>query len=536
MGKKVYTDEQIEYVVKLITRKRNPLKVTPATKKMCEKFGLKYDETVGRNFRSKMQKMGVTENVKKIEDTEEFKKAKKKKVNKNKKTFVIGWAQSETKVHENLFDNIEAFAKEKNADIHIIAGRYRNPRSLKDSKALERSEKSKGGKKLYWDERVIPYLDANRQQLHKYLQVLSDIKIQPTASTPLSGFNGITGLDSCIIGHPRQHLKSLPVLEGYPHKLLLSTGSCTVPNYTDTKAGKKGEFHHMLGFVLVELDGDIFHIRQINADDDGNFYDLDKRALDGVIYDNTEGCDAVVLGDLHIRHNDAEVTKVAFDLIDFLKPKYVVAHDIAEMESILHWDLKDPFRLLEKEESGADNLEAEISEIMDWLEDHKHYNLILARSNHDDMLDRWLMSTDWRKSNNKKMYLKLSNIVAEGGPSVRMKGILPTLIDTHFEGKIRTLSLDDSFRVHGWELAMHGHLGANGSRGGHTQFKNLNTKNMVGHGHHPHREDGHIMVGTLSYLRVGFNRGASSWMNGLGLIYPDGKAQLIHIINGKYTR
>lgn len=527
MSSKKYTDEQIEYVIKLITRKKEPLKVTPATKKMCKKFDLKYDESIGRLFRAKMQKMGHTQNVKVIEDTDTFKKAKKKVLDKKKKTFIITYAQNATPVHTNLFNNILAYTKNKKAGLHIIAGRYKNPTSV----WTDKQEKAD-----WWDANTLDYLDANRHNLHKYLQVLSDVKISPTASTPLSGLNGITGLESCIVGHTRQHLKSLPVLEGYPNKLLLSTGSCTIPNYTDSKAGKKGEFHHMLGFIIVELDGDDFHIRQINADDDGNFYDLDKRALDGVIYDNTEGCDAVILGDLHIRHNDKEVTKVAFDLIDFLKPKYVVAHDIAEMESILHWDLKDPFKLLEKEESGADNLEDEINEIMEWLDAHKHYNLILARSNHDDMLDRWLMSTDWRKSNNKKMYLKLSNIIAEGGPSVRMKGILPTLIDAHFKGKIKTLSLDDSFRVHGWELAMHGHLGANGSRGGHTQFKNLNTKNMVGHGHHPHREDGHIMVGTLSYLRVGFNRGASNWMNGLGLIYPDGKGQLVHIINGKYTR
>ena len=534
MSRKKYTDEQVDYVRKLVTRKKKPLKVTPAAKKMCEKFDLKYDETVGRSFRARMQKEGITDNVSRIEDSEEFQKARKKKFDKGKQTFIITWAQSETPCHNGFLTNILAYAEAKNAGLHVIAGRYRNPTSLETSKSLTKKEKK--DKTHYWDKRLEPYLDANRHNIHKYLQVTSDIKVNPTASTPLSGFNGITGLESCILGHPRQHLKSLPVLEGYPNKLLLSTGACTIPNYTDTKAGKKGEFHHMIGFTIVELDGDDFHIRQVNSDKDGNFYDVDKRVKDGVVYENTEGCDAVILGDVHVRHNDKKTTKTAFKFIKKMKPKDVVIHDIAEMESILHWDLKDPFKLLEKEESGADNLEQEIEEIMAWLDKYKEYNLTLARSNHDDMLDRWLMSTDWRKAQNKKMYLKLSNIIAEGGEAVRMKGILPTLIDREFNGEIKTLSLDDSFRVHDWELAMHGHLGANGSRGGHTQFKNLNTKNMVGHGHHPHREDGHIMVGTLSHLRVGFNRGPSNWMNGFGVIYPDGKAQLIHVINGKYSR
>ena len=291
----------------------------------------------------------------------------------------------------------------------------------------------------------------------------------------------------------------------------------------------------MLGFVIVEIDGDSFHIRQVNADDDGNFYDLDKRVKDGVVYDNTEGCDVAILGDVHVRHNDKEVTKVAFELLDFMKPKFTVVHDIAEMESILHWDEKDPFRLLQKEELGLDNLFEEVDEIMGWIKDHLEYNLVMARSNHDDMLDRWLKGSDWRKARNKKAYLEYASILANE-PSARVKGVLPFLIDREFGDKVKTLSLDDSFRVHGWELALHGHLGANGSRGGHTQFKNLNTKNATGHGHHPNREDGHVMVGTISYLRVGFNRGPSNWMNGLGLIYPDSKFQLVHIINGKFRR
>lgn len=526
MGKTVYTEEQIKFVRDLVTRRENPLKVTPASKLMCEHFKLEYTENIGRQFRRIMQEKGATNNVKVIEDTEAFKKAKQKKIDKRRRTFIIGYAQNSTPVHSTLFKNMVEYAKSKKAGIHIIAGRYKNPTSIWSNN--NKSEE-------FWADEVLPYLDANRHNLHKYLQVLSDVKISPTASTPLSGLNGITGLESCIVGHPRQHLKSLPVLEGYPHKLLLSTGACTIPNYTDSKAGKKGEFHHMLGFVIVELDGENFHVRQINADDDGNFYDLYHRVKDGVVYQNTDGCEAAILGDVHVRHNDKVTTEAAFNLLDIMKPKHTIIHDIAEMESILHWDEKDPFRLLQKEEEGLDNLKEEIDEIMNWIDNHKHYNLVMARSNHDDMLDRWLKATDWRKARNKAAYLEYASILANERDA-QVKGILPFLIDRKFGDQVTTLSLDDSFRVLDWELAMHGHLGANGSRGGHTQFKNLNTKNIVGHGHKPHREDGHIMVGTLSHLRVGFNRGPSSWMNGLGLLFPDGKVQLIHIIDGKFSK
>lgn len=522
MAEKKY-DKEFEIVRKLLSKNKG-MSISQAVKKACEKTQLQYHERIRKAINKRLVIKGEGKKEKDI--PEDFKLAKQKTYDKRKKTFIITWAQNATPVHKQLWENILSYTNYLNANLHVIAGRYKNPTSVWSNK--QDSDE-------WWSKEVKPYLDANRHNIHKYLQVLSDVKIQPTASTPLSGMNGITGEESCIVGHPRQHLKSLPVLEGYKHKLLLSTGSCTIPNYTDSKAGKKGEFHHMLGFIIVELDGDDFHIRQVNADDNGNFYDLFKRVKDGKVLENKEGCEAAVLGDIHVRHINKEASNITFKTLDFMKPNHTIIHDISESESILHWDEKDPFKLMFKEDAGLDNLEQELDEIIEWVKKHEKYNLVISRSNHDDMIDRWLKNTDWRKARNKSTYLKLANILAEEDPS-QVKGILPILINKEFGEKVKTLTLDDSFRILDWELSMHGHLGSNGSRGSHTQFKNLNTKNITAHGHHPHREDGHIMVGTLSHLRVGFNRGASNWMNGFCLIYPDGKAQLIHIINGKICR
>lgn len=514
-----------KHVIKYL--EKNPsTSIAEAVKIACEHFNISFHERIRKSVNSALVRIDKGKGKKEI--SKDFITAQKKTFDKKKDTFIITWAQNATPIHRNFWNNIITYSEHLDANLHVIAGRYKNPTSQFTLKQ-ESDER--------WDSSVVPFLDANRHNIHKYLQVLSDVKIQPTASTPLSGLNGITGRESCIIGHPRQHLKSLPVLEGYHHKLLLSTGACTVVNYTDSKAGKKGEFHHMLGFVIVELEGDDFHLRQVNADDNGNFYDKGSvRVKDGEVLENTDGILAAILGDIHVRHNDSSVTKAAFDFIESVKPEYIIAHDIAEMESILHWDEKDPFRLMQKEDQGLDNLEEEIAEIMSWIDRHKHYGkFVFVRSNHDDMLDRWLKATDWRKSKNKRMYLHLSNILANSH-NAQKKGILPHLIDEKFGKEVITLSLDDSFRIGGWEVAMHGHLGANGSRGSAGQFKNLNTKNVIGHRHTPERIDGHVAVGTLSFLRVGFNRGPSSWMNGIGVIYPDGKIQLLHIINNKICR
>lgn len=516
-----YKDKEVDFFVEMVDKGYS---ITKACQITCDKFGIAYKDGIRRAFSDILKREKGEKKIKKeqIEELESFLKAKKRKINKKKKTFLITWAQNSTPVHKNFFGNLTAYSKHLNAELLIIAGRYKNPTSVfVDAKSED------------WVEEVKPYLDANRHKIHRHLELLSDIKISPTASTPLSGLNGVTGLESCIVGHPRQHLKSLPVLEGYPNKLLLSSGACTLSNYTDSKAGKKGEFHHTLGFIIVELDGEYYHIRQISADDKGNFYDLFTKVVDQNIVKNEEGAEAVVLGDLHLRNHDKKSTKSVFRLLDDFKPKHTLLHDIFDGESINHHETKDPFRLMEKEEKGLDILEDEINYMMEWLRSKINYNLVIVRGNHEDFLDRWLSSADWRKEKNKKAYLKYANIKASGEAS---KGIIPYLIDKEFKGKIKTLSVDDSYRVLGWELGIHGHIGASGGRASHTQFKNLNTKNITAHGHHPHKEDGHISVGTLTKLRLGYNKGMSNWMHSNCILYPNGKAQLIHFVNGKYFR
>lgn len=525
MSQGKYNGEKLDYVITLM--QQNPdLSITQAVKNMCDKFGFDYKDSIRRSVSSLLQRNNITKSDLdvQIDDSDVFKTAQKYDATKGKQTFIISWAQNATPINRKFMKNLVAYSEAIDAGLHIIAGRYSNPTSVFTDK-----------KQDWWAPEVLPYLDANRHNIHKHLMVLSDIKVPPTAATPLSGMNGVSGLESCILGHPRQHLNPLPVLEGYPKKLLASTGAVTVPNYTDSKAGKKGEFHHVLGFAIVELDGDRFHLRQVSADKKGNFYDLFKRVKDGEVLDNTEGAEAAVLGDIHIQHNNKEATDLSFKLLDKMKPNHTMIHDIIDCESISHWDMKDPFRMMQKEEEGTDDLKKELEDMLAWIKDRLKYNLVIVRSNHDDFLDRWLRFTDWRKTHNKKLYLYGANILANQ-PVAQKKGVIPFLIENAFGDQVKTLGTDDSYRVFDWELGMHGHLGASGSRGSHGQFVKMNTKNITGHVHHPFRQDGHISVGTLTDLRVNYTKGPSNWMHSNALIYPDGKAQLIHIVDGKYCR
>jgi hypothetical protein len=101
--------------------------------------------------------------------------------------------------------------------------------------------------------------------------------------------------------------------------------------------------------------------------------------------------------------------------------------------------------------------------------------------------------------------------------------------------KFKTLGRSASYKVKDWELGQHGDVGSNGSRGSLLQFRKLNTKIVVGHYHSPGRKDGAIAVGTSTKLRVGYNNGASSWLQSHVIIHNDGKAQHINFINGEFT-
>lgn len=516
-----YSEGFKSYVESLLGRDHN---ITTASQKACEVFNIPYTDQVRRTISKHLERTGVTDS-KELPESDMFLEAQKRELDKTKQRFIVSWCQSDTEIHEQFLNNIEAYAKEIDAEISIIAGRYKNPTSLNSSNRVKEKEERNS-----WSPRIEKYLDANRHKVHKHLCILSDLKIQPTASTPLSGINGLTGLESCIVGHPRVHLKSLPILDGYPHKLLLTTGAISLQNYTDTKSGKKGEFHHTLGFVIVELDGDDFHIRQVTADEDGSFYDLHYNVLNGTIRETSET--VIVFGDLHLGETNDEVLDVSFRMAEDLNCEDIILHDVFNGHSISHHERNQPFQVMSREDDGSDDLMLELTNMATFFDEHSDFNFIMVRSNHDEFLDRWLNDVDWRKSTNKSAYLELAYVLKNDNIG---KGIIPAILNKCGVTNVKCLGINDSFRVQNIECGVHGHIGANGSRGGVIQFKNLNTKNITGHTHTPCREDGHSSVGTLTHLRVGYNKGASSWMNSNVVIYPNGKSQHVHIINNKYT-
>lgn len=465
-------------------------------------------------------------------EPEQYVKAKQRIHDATKKIKIIGWAQNNTPVNKKLLKKMEMYAEFHNADIHIIAGRYKNPTSI----WTEEQEQEE-----FWFPEVVPYLDANRHDIHKYFSILSDIKVHPTAINPMSSLHSISGVNSCVVGAPKVQMEMIPVIEGNKPKIMVTTGAVTQKNYTDSKAGKIGDFHHTFGFVIIEIkDDETFFVRQVTADDKtGNFTDLYYKVDDNGV-SRIDSLEAIVLGDLHYGNHDQGVLDSTMNMLEIIKPKHVILHDVFDGSSINHHEIKDPFIQYGKEVLGTNDLAKEVEEMMIGLQAFESFeNVVVVRSNHDDFLDRWLKNEDWKKQptyKNAPLYMKYSGMLLEqyGRNPYSVKGVIPTLINERFP-KFITLGRNTSYKVKDWELGQHGDEGTNGSRGSLLQFRRLNTKIIVGHYHTPGRKDGALAVGTSTIMRMGYNKGASSWLQSHVIIHKDGRAQHINFINGEYT-
>ena len=440
--------------------------------------------------------------------------AAKLNVLKPSKRYIISSAQTGSPVNEAFLENIKAYAEHIDAEIGIIATRYRNPTSI---------WKEEGD---VWDVRVEKYLTANRQLLHESVLMLADLKVQATSPNPTNGIELFGDNASCIVGSPRIEMKSVPTLPGNTQKFLYSTGTVTIPNFTDTVAGGKAGAHHSFGFVVVEIDdkNNIAHIRSVSANEDGEFNDLIYRVSDGGV--TFEAPEYLVWGDSHFAQKDEKVTNAFRKLCTDLGIRKSVLHDVWDSCSINTHNLKNPIIQHQLMKEGKDDLRKELEQMikeLKWFEKHMEQTLIVS-SNHDDMLDRAMSQGDWRDNlRNAEIFVEMLALTLSGKAK---DGIIPHTINSEFN-KITALGLNDSYEVNGVELALHGHKGPNGAKGNINSFAKLSTKTIIGHSHSPGIRWGCYQVGVSCKLDHEYNKGLSSWAYAGVTLNKYGKRQLI---------
>lgn len=454
-----------------------------------------------------------------------------KSVKKSTRWVVVS-AQNATPVHTGFYDTLKSYCEVNDAELIVIPFRYKNPTSVFTDKEYE-----------WWHESIVDHIVDRRYELCKGVVLLGDIQIQPTAKSPLSGLEGFTGAKSCIVGHPKYEFKTVATRQGEMAKIMTTTGAITVPNYTRSKAGKTGHHHHQYAATVVESDGDQFYIRQVTANEDGSFIDLDKVYRPNGTVDDAPRAATLVLGDLHQWWVSKEVDEATFGdngLVNLLNPEKVFIHDSVDGFSISHHHRNDPFIMHAKHQNGTGNIMDELTDFSQFMNERMRddTDYVVVTSNHDDHITRYIKETDWRKDpENAEFYLETAlemirdNRMVEGGTStIRpfdywMERLSPDL---------NIINRETSFEVLGVEHAYHGDIGPNGARGSTKNLSQIGVKVTSGHGHSPRVIDGAYTVGVSTGRMAYASGGPSGWLNTHCVLYADGKRSLIHIINGKF--
>lgn len=467
----------------------------------------------------------------------------REKKSDNKKKYIITSAQNATPVHEKFLASLLTYAEHNDATLLVIPYRYKNPTSIWSNNEKDHD---------YWDTRIAEYIVDKHMKLNDHIRVMGHIKIQPTAVSPLSGFDSYTGEDSAIFGHPSVELKCVPTPAQKLPKILSTTGAITKPNYTDSKAGHKGEFHHSFAAAVVEIDGDKFYHRHIHGDDvTGVFYDLDKQySPDGVL--TNQRVAAVVTGDIHAEFHDDNVEQATYygenSVMGSLRPEVWALHDLEDFYSRNHHHRGNDLIAYGKHHFGRNNVEESLQVSADFVDKHSRDGMLnlIVKSNHDEALDRWLKEADPKLDPENAVFFHYMKYHQYRNLKRTQTGF-ETIDPFEFwcknpesqQGlrnldKTKFLRRDESFVVKDVEIGFHGDIGPNGSRGSLRSFSRVGPKLVIGHSHTPGIFQGVYQVGVSANLNLEYAIGPSSWLHTHCVIYPDGHRTLIHIVNGKW--
>jgi hypothetical protein len=456
---------------------------------------------------------------------------------KQKERFIITSAMNNCRVDPDVWASIETYAKHNQAGIIVVPVRYKNPTSQAETRNQDDD--------AWWDPIVVPYATDELVKLHEHLWVMGHVRVQATAVHPLSGLEALSNGASAIFGHSQLAMQMVAAPQNKLPKVMYTTGSCTLPIYSDTKSGVKAEFHHGAGAVVVELDGPRFHIRGVVADRDGGFFDLEYYYSPAGVKKH-DGILALVTGDEHVMFADRNCKAATYtnddSIVATLRPRTIVRHDVFDGYSISHHNRKDPVIQYSKHKEGHQSVLRELQMTAAWLDETTPDGVenVIVSSNHHDHLMQWIKQVDAFNEEpwNAEVQHELRGLIMQT-TEFKDRGVVhgdPFAMWTaaHVKARTRFLGPDDSCRIGGVEVGMHGHNGTNGSRGNLLQLSKIGIRTVSGHRHTPGIIHGAYCVGTSSNLRLDYTKGPSSWAHCHCAIYPNGKRQLIFVVNGHW--
>ena len=468
-----------------------------------------------------------------------------------KRYYLLSSAQNSSKIHPVL-DSLLAYAddlrsREDTEAVEVMISRfvYVKKAFLKEHQKPGSDDEYQG---LVYDERITEFINDDRVELAPSLVWCGEMNILPTAVRPLSGFETYTGRSSSIIPHVKMQMESIAQMKGTGAKLNYTTGTVTMRNYLQRKAGLKAEFHHVYGGLIVEVDEDgTWFVRQLSADADGSFQDLDTIATPtGVTHGHP--IEAINWPDFHYDAIDEDWILDTFwvqpgNVLDTLNPSVQVFNDCLDFRRRSHHDRKNTHLNFEKFIDGVESVSHECEELALFFADYAsrpHVTSLVVESNHDNALEKWLNECDYREDHvNALFFLKwqlaIYTAIAEKDSNFHLlREVLNSFAELE---NFVFLDEDESWVIckeHGGiELGMHGHLGPNGARGGTVNLSKMGRRANVGHMHSAAIRDGLFVAGTCA-MNPDYAKGPSAWSISFIVTYPNGKRTMITCWEGKW--
>ena len=430
--------------------------------------------------------------------------------------YIITSVQYNALVNRNFFSNMMKFAKDNGVDkiyAFIQQGKYRDEQTLHP---------------LLVNNDLIEFVD--KKKLNDSLMIF-DTKILPQQIKPFTGMSSKLSRDySYILPSPKIRYLSLANTSKYP-RALMSTGSLTHGNYKEhTAHGRKAKAQHQYGFVFVEIENKkIYHAHQIEATKKGDFHYMTTKYHSGKIsYSQPE---ALVLGDWHTGDTCRKVRKKTIAMLHDLRPKRVVFHDLFNGHSINHHErgnlLSELRSRKEKRHDLEDELRMVLKEVQFFAKTFPNVEFLVSESNHDLFLERYIQEKRFMEDTENFLLVcrMIPDLLNDGTVlevALSQVGELPS--------NFTFLKEDQTYRVRGVGLDYHGHRGINGSRGSSASFDRHNLRLISGHEHTPKLYANGMTVGTSTKLKLGYTKGAGSWMNCHGILYANGKYGLITLL------
>jgi len=465
--------------------------------------------------------------------------------------YVVTAAQFGATVNMETLASLKHYCKANNAQLIVMVIQYGIIHKM--NRKLNRFElTSQISAHLTEDPDItIVYPDVEILVLNDNLS-LNTMRLRPTLNDHLSGLGPTGDSVTQIFAAPVMRMDPIAVSNDDIPKIHMTTGAVTYPRYRDDKAGRRAIDSHCFGGLIVEVtDETYFHYRQLLANKEGEFYDIDLKKYTPKGVEKAPGCvNSVIPGDWHTGSTDPSVREVLTKkggVFAKLKPLYVVMHDFFDGESISHHDERDAILMAQKAMSGnlslKEDLEECVTEIRHLLASSPKTKFVFARSNHDEFLDRWLQDPHRAVNDhlNAYMYHILSALKIEEQDKKQsaISCYMRNALAERELKRIHFLTRDEDFvqppvKKLGIKLDMHGDKGVSGSRGNIAQFNRLAMRTITGHTHAPGIFGSAWRVGTSSLLDLGYNDGPSNWMHTFGIVFENGQRMLVNIIDGAW--